>query len=87
MSFTIYLLSVFFRRSRNTGHYLLLNLSVRDILVAGLCIPFTLDSEIIHLTWNLGHEYCICFRSVYRDRDRLKDRDMEKDRDRDDIDF
>ena len=51
-----------FRRSRNTGHYLLLNLSVRDILVAGLCIPATLDSEIIHLTWNLGLEFCISFR-------------------------
>lgn len=53
------------RRSRNTGHYLLLNLSIRDILVAGLCIPFTLDSEIIHLTWNLGEEFCICFRFFY----------------------
>jgi hypothetical protein len=49
-------------RSRNTGHYLLINLSVRDILLAGLCIPFTLDSEIIHMTWNLGLEYCISFR-------------------------
>jgi len=53
------------RRSRNTGHYLLLNLSVRDILVAGLCIPFTLDSEIIHLSWNLGLEYCISYRFFY----------------------
>jgi hypothetical protein len=35
---------------------------VRDILVAGLCIPFTLDSEIIHLSWNLGLEYCISYR-------------------------
>jgi hypothetical protein len=49
-------------RSRNTGPYLLMNLSVRDILLAGLCIPFTLDSEIIHMTWNLGLEYCISFR-------------------------
>ena len=49
-------------RSRNTGHYLLMNLSVRDILLAGLCIPFTLDSEVIHMTWNLGLEYCISFR-------------------------
>lgn len=53
------------RRSRNTGHYLLLNLSVRDVLVAGLCIPATLDSEIIHLTWNLGLEFCISFRFFY----------------------
>ena len=50
------------RRSRNTGHYLLINLSIRDILLAGLCIPATLDSEIIHLTWNLGLEFCIGFR-------------------------
>jgi len=53
------------RRSRNTGHYLLLNLSVRDILLAGICIPFTLDSEIIHLTWNLGEEFCIAYRYFY----------------------
>jgi len=53
------------RRSRNTGHYLLLNLSLRDILVAGLCIPATLDSEIIHLDWNLGLEFCISFRYFY----------------------
>ena len=51
-------------RSRNTGHYLLMNLSVRDILLAGLCIPATLDSEIINMTWNLGLEYCISFRWV-----------------------
>ena len=50
------------RRSRNTGHYLLINLSIRDILLAGLCIPAALDSEIIHLTWNLGLPYCISFR-------------------------
>ena len=49
-------------RSRNTGHYLLINLSVRDILLAGLCIPFTLDSEIINMTWNMGLEFCITFR-------------------------
>ena len=53
------------RRSRNTGHYLLINLSIRDILLAGLCIPATLDSEIIHLTWNLGLEFCISFRFVF----------------------
>ena len=50
------------RRSRNTGHYLLINLSIRDILLAGLCIPAALDSEIIHLTWNLGLPYCISYR-------------------------
>jgi len=53
------------RRSRNTGHYLLINLSVRDILVAGLCIPATLDSEIIHLDWQFGFEYCISYRYFY----------------------
>ena len=53
------------RRSRNTGHYLLINLSIRDILLAGLCIPATLDSEIIHLTWNLGLEFCISFRWAF----------------------
>ena len=50
------------RRSRNTGHYLLINLSIRDILLAGLCIPAALNSEIIHLTWNLGLPYCISYR-------------------------
>lgn len=44
------------RRTRTTGYYLLLNLSLRDILVAALCVPFTLDSEIIALTWNYGDE-------------------------------
>jgi hypothetical protein len=53
------------RRSRNTGHYLLINLSIRDILLAGLCIPAALDSEIIHLTWNLGLPYCISYRYFY----------------------
>jgi len=53
------------RRSRNTGHYLLLNLSVRDMLLAGICIPFTLDSEIIHLTWNMGLPFCISYRFFY----------------------
>ena len=42
------------RRTRTTGYYLLLNLSLRDILVAALCVPFTLDSEIIALTWAYG---------------------------------
>ena len=50
------------RRCRNTGHYLLLNLSIRDIILAGICIPATLDSEIIALDWNLGLEFCISFR-------------------------
>ena len=50
------------RRSRNTGHYLLINLSIRDILLAGICIPAALDSEIIHLTWNLGLPFCISYR-------------------------
>lgn len=53
------------RRTRTTGYYLLLNLSVRDILVAALCVPFTLDSEIIALTWNYGYEYCIAYRFFY----------------------
>jgi hypothetical protein len=53
------------RRCRNTGHYLLLNLSLRDILLAGICIPATLDSEIIALDWNLGLEFCISFRFFY----------------------
>jgi len=53
------------RRSRNTGHYLLINLSIRDILVAGLLVPAALDSEIIHMTWNLGLEYCISYRYFY----------------------
>ena len=53
------------RRTRTTGYYLLLNLSVRDILLAALCVPFTLDSEITALTWNFGPIYCICYRFFY----------------------
>jgi hypothetical protein len=53
------------RRTRTTGYYLLLNLSVRDILLASLCMPFTLDSEIIALTWNYGLEFCIAYRYFY----------------------
>ena len=53
------------RRTRTTGYYLLLNLSLRDILVAALCVPFTLDSEIIALSWNYGSEYCIAYRFFY----------------------
>ena len=50
------------RRSRNTGHYLLINLSIRDILLVGLCIPAALDSEVISLTWNFGLPFCISYR-------------------------
>ena len=53
------------RRTRTTGYYLLLNLSVRDILLAALCVPFTLDSEIIAMTWNYGYEYCVAYRYFY----------------------
>lgn len=53
------------KRTRTTGYYLLMNLSIRDILLAGLCIPFTLDSEIIALTWNYGPYYCIVYRYFY----------------------
>jgi hypothetical protein len=53
------------KRTRTTGYYLLMNLSIRDILVASLCIPFTLDSEIIALKWQFGNEYCICYRFFY----------------------
>jgi len=53
------------RRTRTTGYYLLLNLSLRDILVAALCVPFTLDSEIIALTWNYGWQYCVAYRFFY----------------------
>ena len=34
------------KRTRTTGYYLLINLSIRDILVAALCVPFTLDTEV-----------------------------------------
>lgn len=53
------------KRTRTTGYYLLMNLSIRDILLAGLCIPFTLDSEIIAMTWNFGDKYCIVYRYFY----------------------
>ena len=36
------------KRTRTTGYYLLINLSIRDILVAALCVPFTLDTEVIN---------------------------------------
>ncbi len=47
------------------GYYLLLNLSIRDILLAGLCMPFTLHSEIIAYSWHLGDIYCIVYRFAY----------------------
>lgn len=53
------------KRTRCTGYYLLLNLSLRDILLAALCVPFTMDSEIIALTWNFGECYCIVYRFFY----------------------
>jgi len=53
------------KRTRTTGYYLLINLSIRDILVAALCVPFTLDTEIINLTWYFGDIYCICYRYFY----------------------
>jgi len=53
------------KRTRTTGYYLLINLSIRDILVAALCVPFTLDSEIISLNWRTGEIYCICYRYFY----------------------
>jgi len=53
------------KRTRTTGYYLLINLSIRDILLAALCVPFTLDSEIIALNWNFGQIYCICYRFFY----------------------
>ena len=40
-------------------------MSIRDILVAALCVPFTLDSEIISLNWRTGEIYCICYRYFY----------------------
>ena len=48
-----------------SGYYLLINLSIRDILVAGLCVPFTLYSEITNLDWWFGDAYCICYRFFY----------------------
>jgi len=53
------------KRTRTTGYYLLINLSIRDILVAALCVPFTLDTEIIGLNWYFGDIYCICYRYFY----------------------
>jgi len=53
------------KRTRTTGYYLLINLSIRDILLAGLCVPFTLDSEILSLTWRLGDDFCIAYRYFY----------------------
>ena len=53
------------KRTRTTGYYLLMNLSVRDILLAGLCIPFTMDSEVIRLGWMYPNEMCIAYRYFY----------------------
>lgn len=53
------------KRTRTTGYYLLINLSIRDILLAGLCIPFTMDSEVIRLDWMYPAEYCIVYRYFY----------------------
>jgi len=53
------------KRTRTTGYYLLINLSIRDILVACLCVPFTLYSEITNLDWWFGDAYCICYRFFY----------------------
>jgi hypothetical protein len=35
------------------------------VFSASLCMPFTLDSEIIGLTWQFGDLYCICYRYFY----------------------
>ena len=40
------------KRTRTTGYYLLINLSIRDILVAALCVPFTLDTEVRYLAFS-----------------------------------
>ena len=53
------------KRPRTTGYYLLINLSIRDILVASLCVPFTLYYEIIKLDWDLGDEFCVAYRYFY----------------------
>ena len=56
-------------RTRTTGYYLLINLSIRDILLASLCVPFTLNSEIIAASWfvsaGLGEYYCYVYRYAY----------------------
>lgn len=57
-------------RTRTTGYYLLINLSIRDILLASLCVPFTLNSEIIAASWFsletiLGVNYCFVYRYCY----------------------
>ena len=50
------------KRTRTTGYYLLINLSIRDILLAALVAPFTLYSEITDLNWVFGDIYCKCYR-------------------------
>ncbi len=42
-----------------------MNLSIRDILLAGLCVPFTLHSEIIVYDWHIGDIYCIVYRYFF----------------------
>ena len=56
--------------TRTTGYYLLVNLSIRDILMASLCIPFTLNSELFATSWFsldnlLGVNYCFVYRYCY----------------------
>lgn len=50
------------KRTRTTGYYLLINLSIRDILVAALCVPFTLDTEVSFKeqisTWHISTLIC-----------------------------
>lgn len=58
------------KRVRTTGYYLLINLSIRDILLASLCIPFTLYSEFFAASWFqldniLGINYCYVYRYCY----------------------
>lgn len=53
------------KRTRTTGYYLLINLSIRDILLAALVAPFTLYSEITDLNWVFGDIYCKCYRYFY----------------------
>merc|ERR1719219_2137952 len=53
------------KRTRTTGYYLLINLSIRDILLAALCVPFTLYSDITILDWIFVDIYCICYRYFY----------------------
>ena len=51
--------------SSHSRYYLLINLSIRDILLACLCVPFTLNYEIIAYTWDCGYIFCIVYRFAY----------------------